>query len=395
MGDTVITRRYDRRLLSRSDWVESGQTWTITQVRDDGSITVRPPGPRFGGSIVLPAWYVGEHVDLGYAVTAHRAQGVTVDTVHVLVEPATTRENFYVSMTRGRNANRAYVVLDQPDDHRNPNPGDNPDATARSVLYGVLQHVGAELSAHETIVAEQDRWGSIAQLAAEYETIAAAAQHDRWASLVRHSGLTEGQAEDVIVSDAFGALTVELRRAEANNHDVDSLLPKLVRSRGLGDAQDIASVLHHRLARATARPAGSGRTRRPPKLIVGLIPEAAGPMSQDMRDALHERRDLIEARADDVLDTAIDDDAHWVKTLGPIPEGVRSAAAWRQRARVIAAYRDRYQVTVDAALGTTPESATQKIDRARVEVVKTAYDSLMDLGINNRICKQAVNDRTM
>lgn len=118
-------------------------------------------------------------------------------------------------------------------------------------------------------------------------------------------------------------------------------------------------------------------------------------MSQDMRDALHERRDLIEARADDVLDTAIDDDAHWVKTLGPIPEGVRSAAAWRQRARVIAAYRDRYQVTVDAALGTTPESATQKIDRARVEVVKTAYDSLMDLGINNRICKQAVNDRTM
>ncbi|WP_202961803.1 C-terminal helicase domain-containing protein [Bifidobacterium psychraerophilum] len=334
-------------------------------------------------------------MDLGYAVTAHRAQGVTVDTVHVLVEPATTRENFYVSMTRGRNANRAYVVLDQPDDHRNPNPGDNPDATARSVLYGVLQHVGAELSAHETIVAEQDRWGSIAQLAAEYETIAAAAQHDRWASLVRHSGLTEGQAEDVIVSDAFGALTVELRRAEANNHDVDSLLPKLVRSRGLGDAQDIASVLHHRLARATARPAGSGRTRRPPKLIVGLIPEAAGPMSQDMRDALHERRDLIEARADDVLDTAIDDDAHWVKTLGPIPEGVRSAAAWRQRARVIAAYRDRYQVTVDAALGTTPESATQKIDRARVEVVKTAYDSLMDLGINNRICKQAVNDRTM
>ena len=57
-----------------------------------------------------------------------------------------------------------------------------PTATARSILYGVLQHVGAELSAHETIAAEQDAWGSIAQLAAEYETIAAAAQHDRWAS---------------------------------------------------------------------------------------------------------------------------------------------------------------------------------------------------------------------
>lgn len=52
-----------------------------------------------GGSIVLPASYVTDHVDLGYAITAHRAQGVTVDTAHVLVEPTTTRENFYVAMT--------------------------------------------------------------------------------------------------------------------------------------------------------------------------------------------------------------------------------------------------------------------------------------------------------
>ena len=37
--------------------------------------------------------------------------------------------------------------------------------------------------------------GSIAQLTAEYETIAAAAQHDRWATLVRGSGLTDEQAE--------------------------------------------------------------------------------------------------------------------------------------------------------------------------------------------------------
>lgn len=130
--------------------MRNGQIWTITRVRDDGSITVRPPGRRFGGSIVLPASYVVEHVDLGYTVTEHRAQGATVDTAHVLVEPATTRENFYVSRTRVRNANRAYVFLDQPDEHHNPHLGDSPDATARSVLYG-FQHGGAELSAHETM----------------------------------------------------------------------------------------------------------------------------------------------------------------------------------------------------------------------------------------------------
>src|SRR5699024_4200082 len=106
-----------------------------------------------------------------------------------------TRENLYVAMTRGRESNRAYVILDRPDDHATSHPGDNPDAIARTVLYGVLQHSGAELSAHETITAEQERWGSIAQLAAEYETIAAAAQHDRWTTLVRSSGLTDDQAQ--------------------------------------------------------------------------------------------------------------------------------------------------------------------------------------------------------
>ena len=157
VGDTIITRRNDRRLRHRQDWVRNGQTWTITAVRGDGSVTIRPPGTRFGNSIALPADYVAEHVDLGYAVTAHRAQGLPTDTAHVLVEPTTTRENLYVAMTRGRESNRAYGILDRPDDHATSHPGDNPDATARTVLYGVLQHSGAELSAHETITAEQDR----------------------------------------------------------------------------------------------------------------------------------------------------------------------------------------------------------------------------------------------
>lgn len=44
----------------------------------------------------------------------------------------------------------------------------------------MLQHLGGELSAHQMIEAEQERWSSIAQLAAEYETIGAVAQRDRW-----------------------------------------------------------------------------------------------------------------------------------------------------------------------------------------------------------------------
>ena len=134
-GDRVITRENDRRLRSKNgkNWVRNGDRWTITAVSSDGSITVRPAGRRFGGSLVLPAAYVADQVELGYAITGHRAQGVTVDTAHAVVTATTTRENFYVAMTRGRHGNHAYVATDTADDaHVAPHPSDNPDATARS-----------------------------------------------------------------------------------------------------------------------------------------------------------------------------------------------------------------------------------------------------------------------
>lgn len=366
IGDTIITRRNDRRLRSGRGWVMNGDRWTVADVRDDGSLTVRRAGARRAGAVVLPAGYVAEHVDLGYAVTAHRAQGITADTAHVLADSSTTRENLYVSMTRGREANLVYVATDRPDgSHDGPHPADNPDATARIVLYGVLQHVGAELSAHETITVEQETWGSVAQLAAEYETIAQAAQHDRWATLIRSSGLTPDEAEDTIRSDTFGALTAELRRAEANHHDVDALLPRLAKARGFGDAGDIAAVLHHRVARAIARPAGSGRGRRAPRLIAGLIPEASGPMTAEMQKALTERRELIRQRADAVLERALLEGEEWVVAIGEEPAEAEAAASWRRQARTIAAYRDHYNITGSEPLGAAPESDAQKIDAAR------------------------------
>ena len=41
---------------------------------------------------------------------------MTVHTSHVVVTGSTTKENLYVSMTRGRASNIAYVALDKPDD---------------------------------------------------------------------------------------------------------------------------------------------------------------------------------------------------------------------------------------------------------------------------------------
>lgn len=367
-GDIVITRRNDRRLLAGRGWVRNGDRWNVVDVRRDGSMLVRRAGSSWGTSVLLPVDYVTEHVELGYAVTSFRAQGLTTDTAHVLVDSTMARETLYVAMTRGRDANIAYVAVDTPDtSHDGPHPGQNDEVTGRSVLGGVLQHVGAELSAHETIAVEQEVWGTIAQLAAEYETIAAAAQRDRWATLVRASGLTTEEVDEVIGSDAFGPLTAELRRAEANHHDLASVLPRLVRARGFGDAGDIAAVIRHRLIAATAQPAGSGRSRKVARLIAGLVPEAMGSVADDMRQALDERRDLITQRSDAVLGKAIADDAQWIASLGEAPAAASERERWQLAARTIAAYRDRYAVTTPSPLGLRPEATAQRIDHARAE----------------------------
>ena len=251
VGDVVITRQNDRRIRTmRGGWVKNGDRWQVTDIRRDGAVVVKRLGRGRGGRTVLPAEYVAEHLDLGYAVTAHRAQGITVDTAHVVVTPSTTRENLYVSMTRGRDSNIAYVALDQPDDSHSTPEAD--DVTARTVLYGVLQHSGADLSATQTIEAEYELHGGIDRLAAELETIAAEAQHDRFVDLLSRSGLTPEQHDAVVESAAFGPLTAALRRAEAYHHDLERLVPRVVGRHGLDDADDIAAVLRYRVDKLAA-----------------------------------------------------------------------------------------------------------------------------------------------
>lgn len=90
-------------------------------------------------------------------------------------------------------------------------------------------------------------------------------------------------------------------------------------------------------------------------------------MNLDMRQALAERRQLIETRAEAVLDTALQTHEPWTTALGTMPDGERARQQWRRSTLVVAAYRDRYQITDPAPLGASPESTAQKIDRARAE----------------------------
>jgi conjugative relaxase-like TrwC/TraI family protein len=362
VGDVVITRRNDRTTrTTRHGWVKNGDRWRITDIRRDGSVVVSRLDGRRRCRAVLSLDYVREHLDLGYAVTAHRAQGVTVDTSHVVVTASSTRENLYVSMSRGRDSNIAYVALDQPDDsHATPEPE---DVSARTVLYGVLKHSGASLSAHQTIEAEYDLHSGIDRLAAELETIAAEAQHERFVDLLRRSGLTEEQHAATVGSSAFGPLTAALRRAEAYHHDLERLVPRIVAQHDLDDAEDLAAVLRYRLEKATASPPRGRRTR--PRLIAGLIPEPLGPMSNEDRQAIVERKDLLEVRARTLAEEAVRTGEEWTRRLGTPPTTTADHERWLAAVSTVAAYRDRYRITSSLPVGGGAENDAQRADRLR------------------------------
>ncbi|MEU4454748.1 MobF family relaxase [Nocardioides sp. NPDC023903] len=361
-GDLVITRRNDRRLRTPGGvWVRNGDRWRIDKVNKDGSLTVSRQNGH-AATLTLPSVYVAEHVDLGYAITAHRAQGVTVDTAHALVSASTTKESLYVSMTRGRRSNNAYVALDQPDETHTSPAGE--DINAQTVLFGILQRTSVELSAHQTIASEQETWTSIAQLAAEYDTIAAAAQRPRWEALLRSSGLTEAQTEFVITGDSFGPLTAALRRAEACGHNIDGLFRRLVSRRDLSDADDIGAVLQHRLRLST----DIGAVRQVPAttcatFIAGMIAEAVGAMAPEMREALGQRRDLIEGRAAELAEAALVAAPVWLRRLGDPPNTPAARRDWLTLVATVAAYRDRYGITSDLPLGPSARTEAERADR--------------------------------
>ncbi|MTV27683.1 TSUP family transporter [Nitriliruptoraceae bacterium ZYF776] len=114
VGDHIVTRRNDRRLTDAAGqaWVVNGDVWTVVEIRDSGGVVARRH--HDDAHIELPADYLAEHAHLGYAITAHRAQGMTVDVAHALVGPDDTHQRLYVAATRGRTSNHLWVTTDPP-----------------------------------------------------------------------------------------------------------------------------------------------------------------------------------------------------------------------------------------------------------------------------------------
>jgi conjugative relaxase-like TrwC/TraI family protein len=379
VGDLVVTRENNRLLSCGRGWVKNGDQWLVQEVAADGAVTVartRGAGMPGGRHVVLPADYVRQHVELGYATTAHRAQGRTVDTAHAFVSVTTEREVLYVAATRGRESNRLYVdtMYDPDADTQHGLPAER---EAGDVLRQVLEARGADLSATETITADWAEQHGIVRIWAEYDTIAGVAQRERYDELVTSScaGVSTEQVAGLPDSAAYGPLLAALREAEAWGMDVEQALPRLVEGRSLANVDDVAAVLHGRVERWIQ--ASSPQRRTTAGRIVGLFPRLAEVTDLDTAKALDDRQTLIEQRAREVATMAVEHRQPWAAQLGRRPLDSLQGELWLRRLDTVAAYRQRWGITDRSILGIRESTSLEQ--EAQRRLAQSAVDGALSI----------------
>jgi conjugative relaxase-like TrwC/TraI family protein len=105
-GDDVVITRNDYRRE-----VFNGTRARVTALdARTGELTLNT---RDGQRLTVPAAWAADRLDHAYAMTCHRAQGITVDTALLYGTAALSREAAYVAMSRGREANYVYATHEE------------------------------------------------------------------------------------------------------------------------------------------------------------------------------------------------------------------------------------------------------------------------------------------
>lgn len=313
----------------------------ITDIRDDGSITVAPIDrstgqPVKGETMQLPPDYVAQKLALGYAYTVHAAQGVTVDTTHTVITPRTGADALYVGMSRGRDANTAHIVtLDRPDQAETGQTLDAVRRNPQAVLATVLETDEPELSALTHAAEAADETEAIrtpGELFADAAEIAAARRTAQWLDQAVHDGtLTEHQRIAIATEDGADNLTRLLRQVEVAGHDPHAALVEAIGRRDLDDARQITSVLHSRIADHTdLAPIGDSYRE--------WIPAVDNPQWAAYLDQLATAADN---RQVELGRKAAEAAPQWaVEALGTVPDDPVARDDWIERAGIVAAHRE-------------------------------------------------------
>jgi hypothetical protein len=323
------------------------------------SLTVRLDGadPR---AVVLPGSYLdgrgrderNRRVDLAYATTGHRAQGLTRGRALVRLTGSEDVNWLYVQLSRARQETRLYAVvgpephgageLDLPDWHQ-------PDAYLQ--LAQALSRAGRQTLAIDTPNSPDLQRLSTAELRAERDRLRRQldqAPRDRSRELARATTHRQ-QAEEALAAQqpSTGRQPTGMLRWLRRSSDQPTSIPG-----GLAVATQQADRAHDR-----ERELRQHQQRRDGWL------EANAHLGPAYREVV---RTLAWQRRATGLAVEADRPGFVLEALGPVPESTRGRRAWRHAAAQIEDYRRSYQITdPDRALGPEPHDPTQRADRQR------------------------------
>jgi DNA primase catalytic core len=325
-GDTIITRTNDRKLrVSATDWVKNGDRWTVIDADPRRGVHARHT--QSGRHVQLPVDYVAESVELGYATTTHTAQGVTADSMHGLLAGNESRQQAYTMLTRGREANHAYVVVvGDGDPHTLIHPETINPLTPTDVLERILARDESPVSATTTLREAASPARQLGEAAARYADAVSLAT-TQLAGELGIRGLE--RAVDHAVPGLTDALTWPALRAQllAVQADEGDPMQALARARivPVADAKDPCTVLAGRIA-DTERHHRGGPLPWLPRVPAVLTRH---PLWADYLNARHQ---LVSDLADQVRADALDSGVRpvWLTGVGrPAAELVADVEVWR------------------------------------------------------------------
>ena len=365
-GDLIICRRNDHRLEAGEPGraLANGDVLRIEAITSSGLMVRRlleaDPGTgqrRFTERAFCYAGY--QSSDLAYAITGHSAQGATVHTGIALVTGTEDRQWLYPAMTRGTDANLAFVfttppkVADpQPGTRAAPElkryerirrerdgflptqpasePGNLDPREPIAVLADVLDRDRSEHSASETRRRNLANADHLGVLHAIWAVETRGAREDRYRELVM-AALPAGHQQSL--SHQARWLFRTLHAAEIAGLDPAEVSRTAIASRDLAGARDSASVLDARIR----------------KRVDPLLPQPQGPWAErvpqlpdpERRAYLAELAAMMDDRKQRLGQHAAQITPAWAITaLGPVPDDVAVRQEWERKASSIAAYRE-------------------------------------------------------
>ena len=324
-GDTVLTRRNDRTLISGAlAWVRNGDRWTVTHVHHDGSLDVQHL--RNHNRLTLPADYVHESVELGYATTIHAAQGVTADSCHGLLTGEEDRQLAFTMLTRGRHANHAWLQVGTTDPHVAPIARDLVQtATSVEILEHIIGRDEQPASATTLIRQADDPTVLLAPAVNCYVDAIGFAAEQVVPDHIKDAIDAAGEARQLTDADAWPALRSTLLLWAANGHDPVDLLDQAHAYGGLDDARDPAAVLTWRL---DATQASQVRTVGPLPWLPGIPGQLLD--QPEWKTYLSDRFKLTYQLGQEVREHARQETPRWTANLpGLDPDLIADIQQWR------------------------------------------------------------------